>query len=875
MRTKSPGTLRNINAMKEGMRWLWTAVLSGTLVSAGLGQTVSDFKTLITDGGELRLLRQGQPTMKLRFGLFYDNWKELRANDVGPNTDGTWSSQGSLGSGVMNIRSSVNVVGNTARLTIQATPTRSIQADSAHINVRFDEAFWSGSQFTAGTSFSTILPRRLDETFSVYGKKSHQFVISNPGGLDLTMTLPSTLDYVFRDSRVYSVGFELRAGNWKGAWGANSTKTFVIDLTPSVAMPIGPNQPITVGPNSDWIPVDHKITITPGSVLDWSTPNPQPAGSKGWIKVDANGHFYAEQEPTKRIKFFGTNLSGSACFLPPEYTDKLVDELWRMGYNAVRFHHIDDTLTSGTTANSTTLNPLYVDRFHYLVEKCRQRGIYMSLDLFSYRTTRRDEIIPGQINLLEYKMLLLVDPVARNNWKTYSLNLLNTVSPYTGRKLKDEPAMSFIQLLNEQVPHSYPKGSLRPEIFQKIEAATGRTWSVSQPEDVRFCNQLVTNQYDWMKGVMDAAGVKALLSLHNVGYENAYSGIRSRVDYQDAHVYYAHPIWLGTPWSMPASQPSTPLIKDMNFLGVIAGVRIHKKPFMIGEHDGAAPSPYRGEYGLTMGTLAAVQNWDALYRFGYTDRIQYMESVLPTQYFITVSDPAAVATERALKALFHRGDLTVNDEPKVVHVNLSTAAFEDNRNIPLVKNGTLLTPVASSNSTGSPSYETPILDGISARPDGSVIADLFQQTIRINTPKTVGVVGNPGPVHTAGRLQVQLGDARASVWISSHDGQPLANSRRMLVAHVTEVQNAGTTWSGDERSVVTNMGGLPHIARNGSAMISIALQNPSTARVYRLDMSGKRIAAVPTVKSLSAVQFTATTRNPINGQATIFYEIVR
>lgn len=860
--------------MRKGMRWLWTGTTALCLLPTAMAQSVSDYKTLITDGGELRLLRTGQPVLRLRFGLFYDNWQELRAYDVGPNLDGSWSSKGSLGTGEMNIRSTVSVIGNMARLTMQVTPTRTLQANSSHVNIRFDEGFWADSTFNAG-SYATVFPRLLTQTVSSFGKKSGQFQITNPNGLAVTLALPSSYDFVLRDSRSYGVGFELRTQLSSGTWNAGSTKTYVIDFAPNSAMPIGPNQPITVNAGADWSPVDHKLTIQRGSALDWSTPNPLPAGSKGFIKASADGKFYAENDPSKPIKFFGTNINGSACFLSNDVHDRLADELWRMGYNLVRLHHFDYLLLSPEAPNSTTFHPLHLERFHYFIDALRRRGIYTTIDLYSLRSPRPNEILPGTVSTLEYKMLLLVDPTARSNWQTYSLNLLNSVSPYTGRKLKDEPAMAMIQLVNEQVPLSYPKGSMRPEVFTKLEAVTGRPWTVNTDADGRTCDQLVSNQYDWMKNMLRSNGVKALLSIQNVGYENASSGVKSKIDFQDQHFYYSHPQWLGTNWSVPVSMLPNPVLKETTYMGLFSGSRIHNKPFFVGEHDAVAPSPFRGEYGLTMGALASVQKWDAMLRFGYTDRIQYLDSVLPTQWFVTLSDPAGMATERAIKALFHRGDLQVTDATSVVHVPYNSAGLNDNRHVPLFNNGALLKPFAMSNTSGSSTLATPIVNGISARPDGSVVADLFQQSLKINTPATCGVIANPGALQTAGRLQVFLNDARASVWASSVDGQPLINSKRILVVHLTEVQNSGTTWSGDERTVVTDMGTLPHIAKNGTANLTLTMQNPAMARVYRLDESGRRIAAVPVVKTLSTISFTATTRNPSNGQATFYYEVVR
>jgi hypothetical protein len=311
--------------------------------------------------------------------------------------------------------------------------------------------------------------------------------------------------------------------------------------------------------------------------------------------------------------------------------------------------------------------------------------------------------------------------------------------------------------------------------------------------------------------------------------------------------------------------------------GMLAAARVHNKPYMIEELDAPVPQPYRGELGLVVGAVASVQKWNAVFRFAFTDRESYLKNLHPSQTFVTITDPSSLAADRAIKALFQRGDLIVNDPFTVIKVPASEAGQADNREIPLVKNGVYLKPLALSNTVGVTTAATPILEGISQRPDDSVIVDYFKQSMTIYTPNTSAIISNPGPNPiVAGRLIATIQKARASIWVTSLDGLPVGSSRRMLLTHLTEIQNTGTTWGNLERSLVTSLGTLPHLARDGSALIKLSIPNGYTAKVFRLDEAGRRLSQVGVNSSRGngTITFTATTRNPFDGLATIYYEVV-
>ena len=162
-------------------------------------------------------------------------------------------------------------------------------------------------------------------------------------------------------------------------------------------------------------------------------------------------------------------------------------------------------------------------------------------------------------------------------------------------------------------------------------------------------------------------------------------------------------------------------------------------------------------------------------------------------------------------------------------------------------------------------------------------------TFLIDTPRTCGGFAEGG-AHTAGALRFDLavsGEAQntpASVWASSLDGEPLATSRRILVTHLTDVQNTGIEYADPDRTTLLKWGRLPHLMRNGAAEIELTVEGGSEATppsfaVYRLSPGGKRLGKVPfnlavsgeaqnTLRFTALIDYDPTT-------ATYLYEIVR
>jgi hypothetical protein len=154
----------------------------------------------------------------------------------------------------------------------------------------------------------------------------------------------------------------------------------------------------------------------------------------------------------------------------------------------------------------------------------------------------------------------------------------------------------------------------------------------------------------------------------------------------------------------------------------------------------------------------------------------------------------------------------------------------------------------------------------------SLVVDGKAGTMAIDTPMTCGVFSEGGRMR-AGCIAADCGGVPATIWASSLDGKPIAESSRILLTHLTDVQNSGTTFEDDTMRVLLAWGGLPHLMRNGKAHVALSLL-PGEFSVFALDGDGSRRRDVSSVAGDGRLAFVADIgADPAS--ATYMYEIVR
>lgn len=105
----------------------------------------------------------------------------------------------------------------------------------------------------------------------------------------------------------------------------------------------------------------------------------------------------------------------------------------------------------------------------------------------------------------------------------------------------------------------------------------------------------------------------------------------------------------------------------------------------------------------------------------------------------------------------------------------------------------------------------------------------------------------------------------------SRDGRPLAESRRILLFHLTDTQAFKAKFSSPEMTLIERWGQLPHMAAAGTAEVSFPAGEG--AELYALDTAGRRLAPVPLMLREGRASARLNVFNPF-GQ-TMLYELVR
>ena len=701
------------------------------------------------------------------------------------------------------------------------TMTRDVKAQAAGTRVYLPFTAFKGAAWRTDTGKSGVFPTNDLRKGLFTGRDVRRVTFATAGGEEISFSFPQKRFVHLSNDAAWCDAFSLRLQPPRELKASDRIEDVFTVSVKGRALTYAADLK-TYGVEGDgWVPVRMLKGVRPGGATDFSgwCLQDAPAGKYGWLKR-AGGHFEFEGRPAgERVKFYGVNLVGSCCWPTKEQADVIVARLVRSGYNTVRLHHFECAggITTGTgDPNGVALNPETMDRMDYLVAKCIEAGIYVTIDLYSYRTVPencREEMVrelgrtpPTMPAFQEMKMLIHLTDAGFENWKAYAGNLLNHVNPYTGRAYKDEPGLPLICLVNEGAP--------------------ARAWFGGTAKTERDCMDAEERSLARMIGFVRSTGAKALLTdMNNGPHPPEKMAVREKwLDYFDNHFYIDHPKWLGTRLHLPFGIRNLDIFDypegpGMSGADRAAAVRIPTMPYTITEWNFSGPGEFRWQGGLYVAALAVQGNWDGLWRFTYAHGIQNLfdTSKAASASFDVLLDPLQQATERALVALYLRGDA----------------------------------------------------------PDGVDFAkiDRATKTMSVDTPRTQGGFGRAGGAFATSGMDVRLAGAHGAVWATSVDGKPLAESARILLTHLTDVQNTGVRWAEADHRILLKRGGLPMRVRKGTADVSLKVSSGAW-KAYALGTDGARRDEVPATRKGGTLSLTTdTARDPKN--ATLLYELVR
>ena len=173
-----------------------------------------------------------------------------------------------------------------------------------------------------------------------------------------------------------------------------------------------------------------------------------PAGKHGFTRIEGETFVNDAGE----IRFWGTNLSGTANFPTYEQADRIAARLAKFGYNCVRLHWIDawDIFGGWNPKNHTDFDPGRVDRIEYLIYALKKQGLYVNVNLHVARWLDDTDGFPHKDQRPTYdKGVGNFYPAMIEKQKEYAKMLLTHVNPYTNLPLTDDPCVAMVEISNE------------------------------------------------------------------------------------------------------------------------------------------------------------------------------------------------------------------------------------------------------------------------------------------------------------------------------------------------------------------------------------------------------------------------------------------
>ena len=341
------------------------------------------------------------------------------------------------------------------------------------------------------------------------------------------------------------------------------------------------------------------------------------------------------------------------------------------------------------------------------------------------------------------------------------------------------------------------------------------------------------------------------------------------------------------------------------------------------------PNPRRAEGGVLMSAYAGLQDWDALYTFDYAAAAAdaFTPGVVTKggRIFSLVTDPIGLLADRAGAFLFLHGGVKpgkgavaylVDQENSFAGVAGDPDKFPKNFAWPLG----LITRVGSltaeggkieetANRTGIRAFVTPLQPKAGMKPSLPVYPQGDDLVSRLEADHLVPAGSAKSQIYTSDTGQIELnrracavklvapcgegfvlpascklegetaavdnGATEAAVYVLSADRQPLKTSSRLVVLHLTDSLNTGSSFTNQSRGVMSAFGTLPHLVRNGSARVTLKLAGAVEEwKAWAIDASGHRLHPVALGRNAGGALILEANTAGSDG-AVLAYEIVR
>ena len=674
-------------------------------------------------------------------------------------------------------------------------------------------------------------------------------------------------------------------------------------------------RPIKMDP-VEWVYVQPRripmLDVKPGTALDLSgfLDRAPKIGELGRIIVNQEGKLAYEKEPSRTVRFRSFTIDPGAwqnrlyAMSKPEI-EEYAEAIRLRGFNMVRIQAPDGALTGKNgypkkpitlreatlprTMEELPIDKTFADRWDYFVACLRKRNIYLLPDIASTRTSWTAATVEFDV-----KTGLLFREDYRENWRAGFHYMMKHRNPYTGMTWAEDPALYIVSFTNEN--NLYAKLLAEPGIAEQYRKLYPKWMKEHYPSENsgepnlgnrRFQEFLYTLQHqsilEQARFLKEELGLQALQTDVNMDCKIPLALIRNDLDTVDDHKYQDHPRFPVKPWELPGlyRQRSSISALGSEVPEQLFAARLFGKPFSITEYKFCVPNQFRSEGGPLIGGYAALQGWDALYQFAWSHSDWAVKQDIPLGNFDFANEPLSWLSDRLVMLLFRRGDVSPSKErfawnvpknfwnsdmPLEYPLDFSrlgliagVGTVVDNRQVPGVQ-------VISANEAAGKAplpdrkiqalRQTLLRTGVAESSTGELRLDSRKNTLAIQTPRTLSATLASGNL-TAGALTVRQVTYPTTVSVSSLDDAPVARSGKLLLFHLTNVIDSGTTFKGEKMQYLLKWGKLPHLVRRAPAKVSLRLDGDTVPKVEALHFDGTVRGEVKSTFANGVLSFTA------------------
>ena len=574
----------------------------------------------------------------------------------------------------------------------------------------------------------------------------------------------------------------------------------------------------------------------------------KPAGKHGFLKVAGSKLVF---ENGVEARFWGTNFNSAANFPSHTHSEIVARRLARFGINIVRFHQMDADwarpnlfqFSKGPLLKNTRrLDPASLNALDYLIYCLKNEGIYVYLDMLTYRRFRSgDGVAAADMLAIAGRPYTNCDPRMIELQKEFNEQIWTHVNPYTGLAYKDEPAIALAEIVNENDlfrPFS-PKEIVEPYHSRLVRRcldwiknkglktpAAPIEFPGTDPSVMAFLLDLQKEYYSDMIAHLRKIGVKIPVTGTNWSAGGMpLLAANAETDFTDSHTY-----WYGWNWKVDEKRfmNKSFLAERDTFCRSLTAFRVLDKPFFVSEWDHPWPNEWRAESPLYLAAIIGLQGWSGAtihtYRYDCRENVDQIAAPITSDalagvpyragVFDTFNDPAKFGLFYHAALMVRRKDVCEGEpaaevalpglwfEPGAAlekgiifpgHVSALSGAAE------LGKTGIRLPgkPQQAPRQLGLEEALLP-LDAVEMRSDtGELYRNMEKRFGLVDTPRTkvaYGFLGAAGEVKLKG-LKIKVKTDFAVIALSSLSEAPIAESDNILLTAVGRADNTGARYN--------------------------------------------------------------------------------